>query len=298
MASNPQLIFMQSNIVVFTGWVCLLVFWRCVHADMAGTEKKIVYFDDGKTVRQTIGYKDGKRHGYTREFYRNGVLKARQFYVNDSLDDTSAIYYPDGKLQSLQVYKNKRKHGCWKEYNKEGKLYSEIFFKNGFLDSTSSNYTYRTGRLLTRVTYKRGRKNGLEERYYANGKPLSRMQYDDGRPCPGLKEWADNGKEIRNDFAVSVREKNELTLNGTVTYFLDPAGYRQSDEAYTILPPEPGKGVSSFKQLEHTATGYKLVYSIPKGDHILTKEYIAILRKTSMGNTFIKLVTLNVAIDN
>jgi antitoxin component YwqK of YwqJK toxin-antitoxin module len=283
---------------------CILVlfltalFENCEENGIPDDGVKRVYFEDHKTLRQTIEYKNGKKNGHMKEFYRSGVLKAKQYYINDALDDTSAFYFDDGRLRSLQVYKNKLKHGCWKDYNKDGKLYSEVFFKNGLLDSTSSRYTYRTLKLLTRVTYKDGKKNGAEERYHPNGKPMSFVYYEAGMPCIGTREWKDDGKEVINDFSIVITERDELLLKNKFTYFIHPKNIQASDKAYIIAPPKNGRRIDAMQQLKRSNDAFLLEYSLPKGGYVMSKEYIAVFRKTAFGNTFIKVESLNVAINN
>jgi len=262
------------------------------------SDVKKIYFPDGKTLRQVIEFKKGKKNGYMKEYYDNGVLKAQHFYINDTLNDTSAFYYKDGRLKSFQFYKNKRKHGCWKEYNKEGKLYSEIFFKDGLLDSTSSVYTYRTGKLLTRVRYKDGIKNGLEEKYYANGKPQYKALYDEGRPCLGTEEWYESGRKIDNDFKVTVIEKNELLLNNHFSYIFQVEGFQEKDRAYTVTPVTKNKSVNGFILLNKTKNGFVLDYTLSKGGYVMDKVYVGIFRTTAFNNTYIKIIPLNVAINH
>jgi antitoxin component YwqK of YwqJK toxin-antitoxin module len=157
-----------------------------------GIEKdglKVVHFQGTDVVRQTIEYKNGKKNGFFTEYYRDGKIKAKQYFIDNQKDDTSLMFHENGQLRSLQTYKNKLKDGCWKEFNKKGKLYSEIYFKKDLLDSTSTIYTYHTGKVLTQITYKNGLKNGLERRYYNNGKLRSNAYFDMGRACMGTEEW-------------------------------------------------------------------------------------------------------------
>jgi hypothetical protein len=160
-------------------------------------------------------------------------------------------------------------------------------------------YTYRTGKVLTRITYSEGRKNGLEERYYANGKPMSRTYYDMGRPCAGTEEWYDNGEKVNNDFKVTITERDELLLKGKVTYLIHPENMKSSDRAYTILPPVQGnRRIEAFKSLDRVDGNFELEYMVAKGDYVMTKEYIAIFRETAMKNTFIKIQSINVAVNH
>ncbi|MBL7931439.1 MAG: hypothetical protein JNL60_06040 [Bacteroidia bacterium] len=106
-------------------------------------EEKIIYYPGTEIVKQSVQYKNGKKNGYFKEYFRNGSLKASQVYLNDTLNDTTLIYYENKRLKTFHTYKNKLKHGCWRDYNKEGKLISELFFKDGMLDSVCSTYGYR-----------------------------------------------------------------------------------------------------------------------------------------------------------
>jgi antitoxin component YwqK of YwqJK toxin-antitoxin module len=114
---------------------------------------KTVYFPESEIVQQIVEYKDGKRIGELKEFYRNGNLKVRQYYKNDSLTDSAFFYYENGNLQYTQYLKDFKKEGTWKKYNEQGKVYEEINFKDDYLDGYTTTYTYRTGRVLQRLHY-------------------------------------------------------------------------------------------------------------------------------------------------
>ncbi len=254
---------------------------------------KTVHFPGTDIVQQTITYANGKKNGPVKEYYKNGTLKARHFFVNDSLDDTSATYHANGRLQSLHVYKNKLKHGCWKEYNKEGRLYSQIFMKNGMLDSTSTVYTYRTGRVVTRVTYKDGVKNGPEEHFYSNGKPRSIAYYDMGRACKGTEEWMDNGKKINNDFKIQISEHNEVLMNNTLTYVIRLEPAQEGDEVYQVMTPCEGNKIGSVIPLKKKNGSYILEFTVGKGGFVMENVTLAAYRQTPFKNTYIKTTSFN-----
>jgi antitoxin component YwqK of YwqJK toxin-antitoxin module len=259
---------------------------------------KTVYFPGTELVKQSVEYKDGKKNGYFTEYYRKGNLKARQFYINDTLDDTTVIYYPNGQLQTLHVYKNKLRHGCWSEYNKEGRLYSEMFFKEGLLDSTCSKYSYKSVRLLTRVRYLKGTKHGTEEQYYVSGKPKSRQHYFKGQLCKGTEEWYESGKKINHDFKIYVQENNATMLENAITYKIRLQDPDPGDQVYKLFEPPKGDVMSGLSQLtkEGDAFVYKII--VPKGGFVMEQVIIAAYRKTAMGNTVIKTQAFNVASNN
>lgn len=100
---------------------------------------KTVYFPNSEIVKQVVGYKDGKRIGELREYYRNGNLKVRQYYKNDTLTDSCITYYENGNLQLIQFIKNKNKEGAWKKFNEQGKLFEEVNYKNDERDGYSTS---------------------------------------------------------------------------------------------------------------------------------------------------------------
>lgn len=259
---------------------------------------KIVHFKNSDIIRQTVEYKNGKKNGFFKEYYRDGVLKAKQFYVNDSLDDSTLIYHANGRLKTVQVFKNKLKHGCWKDFNKEGGLFSEIYFKEDLMDSVCSKYSYRTNHLLTRISFKNGKKNGAEEHYYPRGELQSIQYYDEGVLCKGTKEYKENGKLINNDFKISISESDAVLLENTLTYYIRFENPKASDKLYLVFKAGKGNNVGSIVPIEKKGDVFIYKYNIPKGGFVMEQVTIAAYRKTGFGNTFIKTQSFNVASNN
>lgn len=270
----------------------------CGHDDKPENGVKVVHFEGTDLVKQSIAYKNGRRNGAFKEFYRNGILKTKQVYVNDTLDDTSFFYHPNGKLKSIHTYKNKQKHGCWKEYNKSGKLYSEICLKDGLLDSTSTVYTYNSGRLLTRIAYRNGARHGHEERFYSNGKPCSSCWYDNGTACFGTEEWNDDGTKINNDFSIMVAEQNQVMIKGVLAYKVKLERPAPGDKVYQVLTPNEGRKPGQLYPLKRDGDGFLLEFNISKNNFVMEKVTLAAYRKTGKGNTIIKTTTFNVSANN
>jgi antitoxin component YwqK of YwqJK toxin-antitoxin module len=274
-----------------------LVLFICSCDTKVDNGTRTLYFEGTDKVFQSIEYKNGKKNGYAKEFYASGILKAKQFYINDLLNDSSVQYWSDGKVKSIQFYRNMKKHGTWKDYNKEGKLFKEINFKDDLFDSTSTEYTYRTGKIYKRVNFKKGVKDGLCEQYYSNGNPQSKTYFDEGRVCKGTEEWADNGKKIDNDFKINITEKNELLFKGKITYYIKPEHSRKDDKVYRIVVPGKGNKIGGVSPLSKSGDSYVLEYNLPPGGGVIMEDItIAVYRRTAMGNIFIK--TKNIPIGN
>ena len=87
---------------------------------------KTVYFPNSKLIKQVVGYKNGKRNGSLKEYYRNGNLKINQFYQDDFLTDSCITYYENGNIQLVQFIKDKKKEGAWKKFNEQIQAQSSL----------------------------------------------------------------------------------------------------------------------------------------------------------------------------
>lgn len=275
-----------------------LTFLSCNNSDEITEGLKTVHFKGTKIVMQTIEYKGGKKNGFFKEYYRNGILKAKQFYVNDTLNDTSFFYHKNGKLQSVQIYKDKLKDGCWRNYNDKGLLISEIFFKNNYFDSTCSEYSYRSAKLLKRIRYKVGVKHGVEETYYPSGELQSKVKYDKGMVMKGTEEYRKNGEKINNDFDINIIENDDVLLKGTLSYIIKLEGAKESDEVFYVYRPGAGEVVGDMAPIKKQGNVFVYEYQIPKGGFVMEKLTIAAYRTTGFGNVYVKTKSFNVASNN
>jgi antitoxin component YwqK of YwqJK toxin-antitoxin module len=283
----------------FTIIVLVFLLYACSYSTDSESESlKIIYYPGTDQVKQSVQYKKGRRNGYFKEFFPDGKLKARQFFVNDTLNDTTVIYYPGGKLKTMHIYKNKLRDGKWVDYNKEGKLISELFFKEDMLDSTCRNYSYRNGRLIASIHYKKGVKHGAEEHFYLSGKLKSKQYYTNGRICRGTEEWYESGKKVNNDFKIAVTEHDAVLLENTLTYKVRLSDLGPEDEVYRVLIPGRGSDVGDIYPLTREGDTFVYRYTVSKGGFVMEEITLAVFRKTAMGNTVIKTASFNVAANN
>lgn len=259
---------------------------------------KIVYFPKTEKIKQSIEYRNGKKNGLYQEFYQNGMLKQKVFFIDDQAEDTTFTYYPNGKLEEFQIFSKGQKEGCWKKFNKEGMMYSAINFKNDRFDGESSTYTYRTGRLKERYHFKNGVKDGKQETFYNNGRLESVTYFSDGLPCLGTEEWYENGNVVPNDFKITISEKNQIQLNNTITYYIKLENPKSDDEVYEISEINKNGRFDILRNLKKEDGVFVLDYLVYKGGFLMQKSKLAVLRKTDMGNTFIKTTTINVSANN
>lgn len=283
----------RGFIVVF----CILLS-SCKNNTDSENETKTIYFPGSKIIKQTIEYSNGKKNGTLKEFYRNGNLKIKQYFVNDTVRDSTIVYHENGNPAYLQIIIDGKREGCWKKFNEKGMLYSEICFKDGVLHGASTTYTYNSGRVLSRLNYNDGRKDGKHEYFYNSGKPKSISYFRDGQPCLGTEEWYESGENINNDFKIFITEQNRVLLNNTLTYLIRLENLKDDDEVYQVYVKDTGRVVTSYSELKRKSDYFELELYVPKGGFIMEQVKIAAYRKTAMKNTFIKTALINASANN
>lgn len=278
--------------------IVLFTFFSCSDLFDGKDGVKTVYFPESKIVQQVVEYERGKKNGIAKEFYRNGKLKNLQHFINDTLVDSSFFYHKNGNLYAIQLYLKNKKEGCWKYYNTEGKLHKENCYKNDVLDGTSCEYTYRTGRLLIRFNFKEGSRDGKQEVYYNNGKPKYIVYYDGGKPCLGTEEWYESGEKVNNDFKINIIEDNKVQLENSLKYYIELENPQQDDCVFAVVNSDTGRVVNKRYPITQIGNRFFLDYMVGKGHFIMETVKLAAFRKTKMGNTVIKTISINVAAEN
>ncbi|RUA30273.1 MAG: hypothetical protein DSY76_02625 [Bacteroidetes bacterium] len=117
-------------------------------------------------------YKDGKKDGPWRVYYRNGNL-------------TSELYWKDDK-----------RHGTWKDFFENGDPHVEGTFKNGKLDGEYK--VYFIGNIVEKKgNYVDGKMNGIWYFYNEKGELIKKERYDHGF----LQQSAtfENGKVVEKE---------------------------------------------------------------------------------------------------
>ena len=259
---------------------------------------KTVYFPNSKIVQQIVEYKDGKRIGELKEFYRNGKLKVRQYYKNDTLNDSAFFYHENGKLKYFQYMKDFKKNGTWKKYNEDGKVYEEINFKDDYLNGYSTTYTYRSGKVLKKLHYEDGMKEGKQEFFHNNGKPKAITYFYHNKPTIGTEEWDERGEKIDHSFQIYVKEKNRLLLENKLEFIVKLEKPHADDEVYCLISDNSDKILKATTQLEKRNDEFILEYNIGIGGFVMEDLIIGAYRKTSMGNTFIQTKTITISANN
>ncbi len=105
---------------------------------------------------ETIEYKNGKRHGLYRKWFKDGTLS---FEAN---------------------YDNGLQHGIAKSWWKNGNLRSEANYNNGIVNGIQKQW-YKSGNLFKQMTIVDGKEEGLQKAWRENGKIYNNYEAKNGR---------------------------------------------------------------------------------------------------------------------
>lgn len=119
------------------------------------TGKLFALYPNGDTML-IESYRDGKEHGWWKQFYSSHQLKERR-------------YFEDGKKQ-----------GSYLAYWENGAPKLEYNFDNGEYNGACSEWL-SNGMLTKQMHYKDGYEEGLQRAWYDNGKIRSNYSVIDGR---------------------------------------------------------------------------------------------------------------------
>lgn len=255
------------------------------------------YDPASKKLLQRIEYKDGRMNGWCEEYYENGNLRSKGYYVNDTLRDTMQYFHKNGQVSSIQIYAHGRKNGCWKKFSEKGVLWSEICYEDHSLNGPSNRNTYITGKPYERLNYVNGSMVGKQEYFYNSGKKKSLFYMNTRNQCTSLHEWYESGKEINNDFKISFAERNTVVFNGEFTLIVKLENPRPDDRVDEILD----EGDSVFTTLgffKKSGDHFERTYYVSRGAMLVQKIKVAAHRKTGMGNKMIKTATYNMYVNN
>ncbi len=159
------------------------------------------YFEDGRTVKSKIEYKDhtrtdtseGTKHGNEKVYYNTSELA---FEVNniDGLRDGPMNWY-DREGNHLEVihYQKGKRHGNNKIFYADGTLRIEVNYINDNKEGPEKYY-FSTGKLASEVTFKNGKKEGLQKEYNEDGTLNNDVMYKNGYK-EDEKRWYDKTRK-------------------------------------------------------------------------------------------------------
>lgn len=261
------------------------------------TETKTIFYPNSKQIKQQVEYHNGKKNGLFVEYFSTGICKARQHYKNDTLNDTTVLYHPNGKLSTIQIYNMGKREACWKKFNKKGELFWKTCFHNDKMDGEAFELSYRTLKPLVRFNYRNGDKHGKQETFYPSGKPESLVYYSHGFPKPGSREWYENGNEKNLRINFSVTEKNTTALDEMLRYYITLSDPKEDDQIYEIIS-ETDTMITAHRVLPFSNGRYLFEQRVHPGTTVMREVTLMATRSSSKRNAVMQRFVLRVAGSN
>lgn len=91
---------------------------------------------------------NGQKHGISKTYYSNGVLKTRNNWKNDVQIGETTHWYPNGGLSYTGFLSNGLESGAWRYYDQlDGDSVYTVYYKYGKIDSVTydgDKYRWRT----------------------------------------------------------------------------------------------------------------------------------------------------------
>lgn len=153
------------------------------------------YYPDGK-IKETIIFKNNKKHGEAREYDNTGKLITINQFFNNYLTEKQTI----NRLQ------NNIPVGVWRDYNANGTIKAEKNYKNGDLHGYSNEYD-ENGKLISRQLFNEGKILNLAKEdtldikevitWFDNKKVKTRTYFKDNIPVGIHREYDLNGNVIK-----------------------------------------------------------------------------------------------------
>ncbi len=84
------------------------------------------YYQNGSLAKKGF-FLNGKKNGHWKEYYENGNLASEGYYLIGAQNGHWKNYYENGNLAADGYYNIGKKHRIWKYYDEGGKLSEENF---------------------------------------------------------------------------------------------------------------------------------------------------------------------------
>ncbi|KGL62697.1 tetratricopeptide repeat protein [Polaribacter sp. Hel1_85] len=138
------------------------------------------YFDVGEKILEfKIPYKNGEIDGEVLEYYANGDVYAKSYYVAGKKNGLETVYHYNKKVSSEINYVNGELSGSYKSFHSNGKPNEVGQSFEGFYNGAWKTF-YSDGTLESESTYKNGSLHDLYKYYDTDGKLFYEYIYRKG----------------------------------------------------------------------------------------------------------------------
>ena len=184
----------------FTSTVLALIF-IISSTVLAGEEITKEYYRDGK-LKAECHYNEGKLEGVSRRYDEDGNLR-EEHYKNNVQEGLTRHYYgnTNEKKKREIMFKNGKPNGPYKDYYENGVLMTDGFRSDGKYEGMCKTYD-QEGRLRVEKSYKNGRQEGPAKLFYETGELEKELRFSRGKLDGPARFYYKSGK-IKEDLVYS-----------------------------------------------------------------------------------------------
>ena len=179
-----------------------------------------------------ISYKDDKKHGFYKEYTKEGFVTNFEEYQNDSLVtkgeqkvvklEIAREFHPGGVLKSIGSYDGDRPVGVFHHYDTQGNVEKATVYQQGKRASEGKmdaegkkqglwNEFYPDGKLKAKGDYKDNLKEGKWIYFYPDGVVEQEGVFAKGKPEGIWKWYYPNGALLREENYKKGKEEGKMT---------------------------------------------------------------------------------------
>jgi len=251
--------------------------------DKAGMKqgKWIYFYEDVGTVSKEGEYKNDLKHGYFKEYSKDGNLLTTSKYIDGILQedvaelaklDIKTEYYPNGKKKIVASYKDNVPEGVRREYSPEGVIVAGYVFSNGDVVGEG-------------IIDEAGIRDGEWKEYYTNGALKSEGLYDKGNRIGEWKFYHPNGQlEQIGSYNKDGKEDGEwIWYFATGDLLRQESYYNGMADGFSVEYDEFGVVIAEGEYIEDYREG-KWIFNY--GDHKSEGEYSSDMRHGKWKNYY------------
>lgn len=120
-----------------------------------------IYYLEDSSVKKHIHYKNNKKHGKEKFYYKSGKLKYVKNFRNGILHDTTKYFYENGNLYYRCSYFEGVKRMDAVFYHENGEIHEYLFYDDGGVLRYKKTYNKEGNEMFTEG-------NGIASTYFSN----------------------------------------------------------------------------------------------------------------------------------
>jgi antitoxin component YwqK of YwqJK toxin-antitoxin module len=156
----------------------------------------LMFYPDGELKGECF-YKNGKLHGPSIFYSKDGIVLAKGWYVENIKQGKNLQYYLSGRICNTKRFKDGELEGLQEYFYDTGMQQAALHYKKGNLDGRVALYN-EDGSLRREVHFFDGKLHGIERMWDKKGQLLFESEYSQGQPIGISRSWYSNG-QIKNE---------------------------------------------------------------------------------------------------